>query len=144
MPISLVFLLWALPILVIALIVFLRYRRRAVRLKKIEQHDLPERVALLYNFFMRSFKRMKIEKPASATPIEFALSSSGELAGFMRNPSNADLLGITLIYQRAVYGARNVSEEDYAYVRDYYQSFFKNAHARMGHPRWIFHGFWRI
>lgn len=144
LPPSLIALLWTLPFLVIALIVYLRYRRRAQRLKKIEAYPLPERIMLLYNYFMRGFKRMKVEKPAAATPLEFALSSSGELAGFARNRSNADLLGITLIYQRAAYGAGNVSEEDYAYVRDYYQAFFKNAHARMGHPRWVFHGYWRI
>ena len=144
MPLSLKVLLVLIPPLVIALIIWLRYRRRAARLRKIEQHPLPERVALLYNFFMSRFKRMKIEKSPAATPLEFALSSSGELAGFMRNDSQADLLGITLIYQRAVYGAGNVSEADYAYVRDYYQAFFKNAHARMGHPRWVLRGFWRI
>lgn len=144
LPMSLKFLLGLLPVAIIALIVWLRYHRRARRLMAIEKHPLPERVALLYNFFMRGFKRLKIEKPPAATPIEFALSSAGELAGFMRNASQADLLGITLIYQRAVYGAGNVSEADYQYVRDYYQSFFKNAHARMGHPRWILRGFWRI
>ena len=92
-------------------------------MSKIEELPLPERVALLYNFFMRGFERLKVEKPLTATPIEFALSSATELAGFMRNDSQADLLGITLIYQRAVYGAGNVSEEDYNYVRDYYLSF---------------------
>ena len=144
MPLSLKVLLVLIPPLVIALIIWLRYRRRAARLRKIEQHPLPERVALLYNFFMSRFKRMKIEKSPAATPLEFALSSSGELAGFMRNDSKADFLGITLIYQRAVYGAGNVTEEDYKYVRDYYRAFFKNAHLRMGHPRWILSGFWRI
>ena len=144
LPPSLVALLAILPVLIFAIIVYLRYQQRFRRLKKIEQLPLPERVALLYNFFMRGFKRMKVERPETATPIEFALSSAGELAGFMRNDSQADLLGITLIYQRAVYGAGNVSEEDYNYVRDYYLAFFKNAHLRMGHPRWAFNGFWRI
>ncbi|HAM15489.1 MAG TPA: hypothetical protein DCP91_06455 [Eggerthellaceae bacterium] len=143
-PVPLRILLALLPLAVIAAIVFVRYRMRERRLRKIEQHPYAERVALLYNFFMRGFERMKVEKPATATPLEFAMSSAGELAGFMRNDSQADLLGITLIYQRAVYGAGNVSAEDYRYVRDYYQAFFKNAHARMGHPRWILRGFWRI
>ena len=143
-PVSLKVLLWVLPVLLIALVVFLRYRRRKSRLNKIEQHANPERVALLYNFFMRGFKRMKVEHPPTATPIEFALSSASELAGFMRNDSQADLLGITLIYQRAVYGAGNVSDEDYAYVRDYYNAFFKNAHRRMGHVKWALRGFWCI
>ena len=144
LPVSLKVLLGLLPPFLVALVIWLRYRRRTARLRKIEQRPLPERVALLYNFFMRSFKRLRIEKPPAATPLEFALSSSGELAGFMRNASQADLLGVTLIYQRAVYGAGNVSEADYAYVRDYYAAFFKNAHARMGHPKWAFWGFWRI
>ena len=144
MPLNLRVLLTLVPILIIALIVYLRYYQRKRRLKKIEKYPLPERVALLYNFFMRGFKRLKVDKPATATPLEFALSSAGELAGFTRNASQSDLLGITLIYQRAVYGAGNVTEEDYEYVRDYYLSFFKNAHARMGHPRWALNGFWRI
>ena len=144
LPPSLIALLALIPIGIFALIVYLRYRQRMKRLRKIEMQPLPERVALLYNFFMSSFEKMKIGKPETATPIEFALSSAGELAGFMRNNSGADLLGITLIYQRAVYGAGNVSETEYYYVRDYYLSFFKNAHLRMGHPRWVLNGFWRI
>ena len=144
LPPSLVALLALIPVLLVAAIVYLRYYQRFRRLKKIEEHPLPERVALLYNFFMRGFERLKVEKPATATPIELALSSAGELAGFMRNDSQADLLGVTLIYQRAVYGAGNVSREDYEYVRDYCLSFFRNAHLRMGHPRWAFGGFWRI
>lgn len=144
MPLSLRILLWLVPFLAIALVVYLRYHQRARRLKKIEAHPYPVRVVLLYNYFMKGFKRLKVEKPPALTPLEFALSSSNELAGFARNDSHADLLGITLIYQRAVYGAGNVSEQDYRYVKDYYQAFFKNAHARMGHPRWLFNGFWRI
>lgn len=144
LPMPLRVLFWLVPVLVVALIVYLRYRQRDRRLRQIELHPMPERVALLYNFFMESFKRLKIERPETATPIEFALSSAGELAGFTRNDSGADLLGITLIYQRAVYGAGNVSEADYRYVRDYYKAFFKNAHLRMGHPRWVLRGFWRI
>ena len=102
-------------------------------MSKIEELPLPERVALLYNFFMRGFERLKVEKPLTATPIEFALSSATELAGFMRNDSQADLLGITLIYQRAVYGAGNVSEEGYNYVRDYYL-FFQERTLAHGPP----------
>ena len=143
-PLPVRVLLWLIPLEIIALIVYARYHVRVRRLRAIEQHPLPERVALLYNYFMRSFKRLKIERPQTATPIEFALSSSSELASFARNDAQADLLGVTLIYQRAVYGAGNVSEDDYAYVRSYYESFHKNAHARMGHPRWVLRGFWRI
>ena len=77
-------------------------------------------------------------------PLEFALAASGEMTGFMRNRSQADFLGITLIYQRAVYGSGNVTADDYRYVEDYYNAFFANAHKRMGHLRWAFRGFWRI
>ena len=143
-PLPMRILLWVLPFLVVALAVYIRYDRRRRRIRDIERKPNPERVALLYNFFMRGFKRMKVEKPPAATPLEFALSSAGELAGFARNESHADLLGITLIYQRAVYGAGNVSDEDYRYVRDYYDAFFSNAHARMGHVGWALRGFWRI
>lgn len=143
-PLPMRVLLWLLPPLIVALAVYLRYRRREQRLRAIERRPIPERVVLLYNFFMRGLKCLKVEKPPSATPLEFALSTAGELAGFARNESHADLLGITLIYQRAVYGAGNVSYEDYRYVRDYYESFFENAHARMGHLGWALKGFWRI
>jgi hypothetical protein len=144
MPLPLKLLLWLLVPAFVAALVYSRLRLRDLRLRKIEQRPCDERVALLYNFFMNRFARMKVEKPPAATPLEFAVSSAGELAGFTRNESHADLLGITLIYQRAVYGAGNVTEADYRYVRDYYRAFFKNAHLRMGHPRWILRGFWRI
>jgi len=144
LPMSLKVLLVLLPFAIVALIVWLRYRKRARRLAKMRGQPYTERVAYLYNFFIKGFGRLGIERPESATPLEFALSASNEMTGFMRNASKADFLGVTLIYQRAVFGAGNVSERDYRYVEDYYKSFFKNAHRRMGHLKWVLRGYWRI
>ena len=144
LPPSLRFLLWLVPVAIVALIVYLRYRCRAVRLRRLEGRPYAERAVYLYNFFMDRFARLKIDKPATMTPLEFALASEHELAPFMRNRSEADFLGITLIYQRAAYGAGNVSERDYRYLTDYYDAFFRNAHERMGHLKWVLRGFWRI
>lgn len=143
-PPSLKVLLALLPFIIIAAIVLLRRHWRTRRIKKLEDRPYAERVVFLYDYFMKRFKRLKVAKAPSLTPLEFALSSSRELSGFTRNASHTDFLGVTLLYQRAAYGAGNVEEEDYAKVLDYYTAFFKNARLRVGNLKWAFKYFWRI
>ena len=143
-PPDLAMLLVLVPLLLIAALVGLRLYWRRRRLKKLEQRPRAEAAVELYNFFMKGFSRLKIDKPASFTPLEFAMASATELAPFTRNASKTNLLDVTLIYQRAAYGAGNVSDADWNRLKDYYNSFFEHAHARMGTFKWALRGFWRI
>ena len=144
LPLSLKFLLAFIPIALIVAAILLRRSVRNRRLVKMATRPFDERVVILYDFFLKRFKRLKIDKSPSATPLEFALDSSSELAPFVRNDSKTNFLDITLIYQRACYGAHNVSAADYAQCEDYYRAFFKNAKSRMSGLKWAFWGFWRI
>lgn len=143
-PLSLRFLIVFVPVAIVALVVGLRLYVRKRRLRKISSWPAAERVVYLYDFFMKRFKRLKVDRAASLTPLEFALSASGELAPFARNASNTDFLTVTLLYQRAAFGLRPVEDDEYQLVEDYYNAFFKTAHRQTGHLKWAFWRFWRI
>lgn len=137
-PIALVLVIVALLVLVI-----LRIRRRDVRLKRLREKPYAERVVFLYGFLLSRLKRLKLGKPETSTPLEFAFDSRKKLVPFTRKTGKVDLVEVTLIYQRAVYGSEEISAEDYAKVERYYRAFFNNAHRYMGTPRWLVQ-FWRI
>ena len=144
LPLPLTVLLALLPFIIIAAIVYARRHWRVVRLKRLEDKPYADRIVVLYDYFMKRFKRLKVEKSPSLTPLEFALSTSRELAPFAGNASQTDFLDVTLLYQRVAYGAGNVDKDDYGKVVDYYNAFFKNARNRVGKLKWAFKYFWRI
>ena len=133
-PIALVLVIVALLVLVIL---------RDVRLKRLRENPYAERVVFLYDFLLSRLKCLKLGKPETSTPLEFAFDSRKKLVPFTRKTGKVDLVEVTLIYQRAVYGAEEISAEDYAKVERYYRAFFNNAHRYMGTPRWLVQ-FWRI
>lgn len=128
---------------IIAAAIALRIHWREVRLKKLSDKPYSMRVISLYDFLLSRLDRLKLGKPATSTPLEFAFDSRRKLAVFTRNTNKVDLVEITLIYQRATYGKEDVSKEEYERVVRYYREFFKNAHRFVGTPKWMYL-FWRI
>lgn len=123
--------------------IFLRIHWRKVRLDRIADLPLKDQVIYLYDFLLSRFKRLKLGKPETSTPLEFAFDSRRNLVPFTRNTGQVDFVAVTLIYQRAVYGGEEISQEDHDKVVRYYKAFFNNTHRFIGTPKWIFK-FWRI
>lgn len=130
-------------IAIVAAVILLRRHQRTRRLKAIEGKPVPYRVSYLYQFLLGRFKRLKMEKPPSLTPMEYALASQRVMMPFEENTGGVDFVRVTDIYQRACYGGKQVTEEECEEVVRYYRAFFKNAARHLGRLRWAWK-FWRI
>lgn len=137
--------LWVLLVVAVAVAVavFLRLRHRARWIDRVREQAPVDQVDAVYNRLTRSFARVGISRPPALTPLEYALTARYEYAPFDRNTGGLTFVQATLIYQRVVYGAGNVSEDDAAALRRYYQAFPDNARAFVGKLRWLTL-FWRV
>ncbi len=129
--------------LIVAAILFQRYRRK-LRLKRMADLPLAQQTAQLYAFFMGRFARMKIRKPEALTPLEFALGFEEALEPFEKGTGGVTFAQITGLYMDATWGGLEVSQEDFDQVVAYYEQFFRNAREYVGWPKWILGKFWRI
>lgn len=126
-----------------ALLVVARVRRRTALLRRIERKEPAEQAICLYEFLLSRFARLKLEKPAQLTPLEYAYDFRRRMVPFTRGTGKVDFVRVTLVYQRAAYGSGEVSEEDLDALKRYYRSFFGNARRFVGTPAWLWK-FWRI
>ncbi|MDO4501726.1 MAG: hypothetical protein Q4D06_00945 [Coriobacteriia bacterium] len=133
----------ALIALLIAAIILARRWWRERRLQKIADLPVGNRIVYLYDFLMGRFHRLKICKPEQLTPMEWAMASRRTLMPFTKGTGGVDLLTLTLIYQRVIYGTGDVTERDYKRVERYYRQFFGNAREYTGKVKWLWK-FWRI
>lgn len=134
---------FAVVALIVAAILFQRYRRK-LRLKRMADLPLAQQTAQLYAFFMGRFARMKIRKPDALTPLEFALGFEEALEPFEKGTGGVTFTQVTGLYMDATWGGLDVSQEDFDQVIAYYGQFFRNAREYVGWPKWILGKFWRI
>lgn len=127
----------------VAALILLRRSRRLARLKKIESKPAAYQVCWLYNFINSRLKRLKIERPKTLTPMEFALTSQRRLLEFSEGTGGVDYVRITDIYQRTCFGANNPTAAELKDIKAYYLAFFKNARHYSGNIKWLWR-FWRI
>lgn len=138
--------LWVLLVfaLLLFVLIMLRRRYRKRRLEKIATLSTAEQVDWLYRWFLACFKKLKVPRAESATPLEFALGSRRVLQSFDDAEHDIDFVRVTDIYQRACFGAEPLSNEEYQEIIAYYWAFFGNAYSYSGKLRWAFFRFWRI
>ncbi len=137
------FVVVAVVVAALAAAICARRARRERRLKEISDKSTVYQVQWLYNFLCERFGRMKIERPDTLTPMEFALGSQRRLAQFSEGTAGVDFVRVTDIYQRSNFGAEQLSDEELADVKAYYRAFFANARRYLGNVRWLWK-FWRI
>ncbi len=128
---------------VVAFLAFWRYRR-TLRLKRIAKRSNAYQVYYLYEFLLERFRRMRIRKPAYLTPVEFAEGFARTMHPYTRGANGVDFIEVTNLYQEAVFGGREPSDEELERVRGYYRAFYKNAFKATMWPKWIFWRFWRL
>lgn len=126
-----------------AFVIWLRRHQRARRLQAIEAQEPQKQVWSLYNFVIDRFKRMKVERPTTLTPMEFALSSQRNLAQFAEDTGGVSFVRMTDIYQRVCFGGQTPTTQELDDMKNYYNAFFKNAYLYSGKLKWIYR-FWRI
>lgn len=138
------FIIAALIVLALLAAVLIRYFMRSWRLKRIEKRSASYQVWYLYNFLLGRFKKLKLVKPAHLTPLEFAVGFSKPMLPFTRGSGDVDFVDVSRIYQDAVFGGIEPTEDQLNDVRRYYWSFYKNARDYVGIPKWIFWKYWRV
>ena len=125
-------------------IVLARRSMRERRLAKIADKPADYQVLWIYNFLCSRFKRLKVERPETLTPMEFALGSQRRLVQFAQDTgAGVDFVRVTDIYQRSCFGGQQPTDQELADVKTYYRAFFKNARRYVGNIRWIWK-FWRV
>ena len=128
---------------VVAFLAFWRYRR-TLRLKRIAKFSNAYQVYYLYHFLIERFRRVRIKKPDRMTPAEFARNFAKPMYSYTRGTDGVDFIEVTNVYEDAVFGGRQVSDEALARVVRYYRAFYKNAFKATALPKWIFWRFWRL
>ncbi len=128
---------------VVAFLAFWRYRR-TLRLKRIAKFSNAYQVYYLYHFLIERFRRVRIAKPDRMTPAEFARDFAKPMYSYTRGTDGVDFIEVTSVYEDAVFGGRQVSDEALARVVRYYRAFYKNAFKATALPKWIFWRFWRL
>ena len=129
---------------VLAALVMLRRRYRVTRLQKLAGMGYAQQIAWLYEWLLERFRRLKVPRAQSLTPLEFALGSRRVLQSFDDTDHDIDFVRVTDIYQRACFGAEPVSDDELDEVKAYYRAFFGNAYRYSGKLRWALWRFWRV
>lgn len=127
----------------IVLIVTLRRLMRIIRLKRWEKFDCGKRVQFVYGYLLRSLGKLGFKHSVSATPLEYAFDQQEAMVPFTRGTGKVDFIDVTLIYQKAAFGMKDISRQEWEKVERYYKRFFKNARDWVGSIRWIWY-FWRV
>ncbi len=130
-------------ILAIAGAIFARRSCRERRLAKIAGKPAAWQVWWIYRFLCGRLARLKVERPETLTPMEFALGSQRRLAQFAEGTGGVDFVRVTDIYQRTCFGGYEPTEQELSDVKAYYRAFFANARRYLGNVRWLWK-FWRI
>ncbi len=130
-------------VITLASIIWARRSQRERRLARIADKPVDWQVWWLYRFLCARFARLKIERPDTLTPMEFALGSQRRLAQFSEGTGGVDFVRVTDIYQRTCFGGHTPTEQELSDVKTYYRAFFANARRYVGNVRWLWK-FWRI
>ena len=131
-------------LLLLIVLVLLRRSWRERRIRKLEGLSNAAKVIFIYDYLVKCFSKLKIEYPPTLTPLEFAFASLDALQPYSHNAASMNFVQLTLIYQRAKYGAKEITQEELDDVLAYYRAFYGNARKRLGWRKWFFFMFWRV
>ena len=127
----------------VAVVLLQRYRR-TWRLKRIAGRSNSYQVWYIYTFLLERFGRLKMKKRCSLTPLEFAVGASTAMEPFERDAEGASFVEVSAVYQDAVYGGIEPSDEEMKRIKLYYTRFFRNARRHVGTVKWALWKFWRV
>ena len=129
--------------LIVAVVLLWRYRR-TWRLKRIARRSNAYQAWFIYTFLVGRFRRVRIAKPDHLTPLEFAAGFSKPMAPYTRGTGGVDFVEVASVYQDAVYGGIEPSNEQIERLVTYYRRFYANAFKETPWPKWVFWRFWRL
>ena len=130
---------WLYPVIAavaIALAIYIKKLLRKRRFCRMCEGSRGEAVIAMYNFYLRSFRKMGIARNSRETPFEFARTKTTALSGFRYE--DTDFSTLTEIYVKAGYGNMPVSDEEYNCYFNFYQDFYKCCLNHLGKIKYIF------
>lgn len=129
------FVLAGLLILIIILAVLTKLWLRRRWLGRVMKKTPEQQIILMYGFYIKRFRKMKIPKRASETPYEFCQRERSGLRLFRAGDISFE--DITDIYVRAKYGRQPVSGEDRQRYLTFHREFFRNCRKYLGKLKYI-------
>lgn len=120
----------------------IKYILRMRRINSFEKMKSEGYVVSMYNFFMKSFKRLKIGNRGTLTVLEYPKAYKFELEDYdSKNGVTFEKLSET--YNKLVYAGVKPTEEEVKEFREYYESFYKNVKKNIGSFKYFFK-FWML
>lgn len=98
--------------------------------EQVQKLSRQDAVVNYYRFFLRRLKKIGLGKPAFHTLREYADGSAHKLEAFQAGEVSFAML--TQVYEKAVYGGGEVTDEEYQAFFQFYQQFYPNLRRALG------------
>lgn len=93
----------------------------------------------LYNYFLKQLVKIGFRRPDGLTLLEYASGLQDKLEKF--STGQANILSLTQIYTRILYGCQKISEDEWELFNDFYKEFYRNLKNEMGNFKYLVHFF---
>lgn len=119
-------------LLAVLLLTLPRYIVHRVRLRRIAAQAPREQIASLYAFFLSRFKKLGMEKPATASPVEYANLFRRRLAPYVGAQEAGSFDHLTALLVQQEYAGAEPDAEDLEWMYWLYRMFYKRCRKELG------------
>lgn len=126
---------------IVALLTLPRFIVHRVRLKRISSKPPGEQVALFYNFFLSRFKKLGLEKPPAASPVEYANQFRKRLAPYVGAQEAGSFDHLTALLVQKEYAGIEPDTQDLESMQWLYRMFYKRCRKELGLFNYCFRRF---
>lgn len=120
----------AVPLLLIITVILMKKLLRKRRYEKMISQSNDDAIISLYLFFVKKLKKAKLRHNDFETYGEYSRRIENEVAGFSVGEVSFEKL--TFIYEKTIYGYRQVSNDELENFKTFYGEFYKNLREKMG------------
>ena len=142
-PIHTSALFWLIPcavVLLIAAVVLLVKRDRRLWQARVRKLPYGDGVINYYRFFLKRLKRLGIARAGHHTLRQFYQDSGIPLQPF--EGEQATFAGLTAVYERALYGQKEITPEEYLQFEAFYGGFRKTLRKEAGTLKYVIKAMW--
>ncbi|HBR01705.1 MAG TPA: hypothetical protein DD738_03760 [Ruminiclostridium sp.] len=126
-------------ILILVLAVIIKFLLRKKWYDSLLKETNEDSAIELYNYFLKKLIKAGFRRPDGLTLLEYASGLQYELENF--SVGKANILSLTQIYTRILYGCQKISEDERELFHDFYKEFYRNLKNEMGNFRYLIHFF---
>ncbi len=127
---------WAFMALTLAaLVIVLKLYLRQRWLEKVREQPRKTQVILLYQFYLKKLRHLKIRKAPEETPLEFSRRAEPYMGAF--NEGSEGFPALTEIFVKARYGNQPVEPGEHASYLEFHRMFYKRCRKHLGSFKYI-------